>query len=155
MNPTTSESPAPFRAFTTTLGVLNVCLIIAAPLMLIAAILFFVTSYVFNDSGNVPQTVAPLVHMLFFDALFAIILFIWQLRTRKHLFAMLPAARKSMLSLGIAYVAIAIIQIFELPILSVPLAAIGIWWIVVFTRPSTRAAFDPHQPPTGTLPPAA
>jgi len=154
MNSTTPESPAPFRIFTTTLGILNVCLIIAAPLMVIAAILFFVTGYVFNDSGNVPQTVAPLVHWLWLDALFAVILFIWQLRVRKHLFAMLPAARKSMLALGIAYVAIAVIQLFELPILSLPLAAIGIWWIVVFSGSSTRAIFELHQPPS-TLPPTS
>jgi hypothetical protein len=153
MNPSTSEGPAPFRIFTTTLGILNVCLIVAAPLMIIAAILFFVTSYVFNDSGNVPQAVAPLVRGLLLDALFAIILFVWQFRTRKHLIAMLASARKSMLALGIAYIVIAIIQLFTLPLLGVPFAAIGIWWVIVFSSSSTRALFELHQPPS--KPPAA
>jgi hypothetical protein len=122
--------------------------------MLIAAILFFVTSYVFNDSGHVPETVAPLVRILLLDTLFAVILFIWQLRVRKHLFAMQSSARTSMLALGVAYVVIAAIQLFQVWIFALPFAAIGIWWIAVFSRSSTRALFENHQP-SSTLPPAS
>jgi hypothetical protein len=154
MNPTTSESPAVFGTYTKTLAILNVLLLIAAVLFPILGVVFFVTGYVFNDSGSVPQAVAPLVRFLFLNGFFAIILFIWQMRTRKHLFAMLPAARKSMVYLGIVYLVIAVIN-FKLYLFSLALAAIGIWWIVIFSRSSTRAAFENHQPSPESLPPAS
>jgi hypothetical protein len=159
MTPTTSESPSSFfRIYTRTLTVLNVCLGIAAVLFPIAGVIFFVTSYVFNDSGHVTEMAAPIVRFLFLDGLFAIILLVWQIKTRKHLFAMLPAARKSMVNLGIAYVVIAVINLFQFYLFSLPLAAIGIWWIVVFSRSSTRSAFENHenhQPAPEPLPPAS
>jgi hypothetical protein len=154
MNPTTSESPAISRTYTKILAVLNVLLIIAAVLFPVLGVVFFITSYVFNDSGSVPQAVAPLVHFLFLNGFFAIILFIWQMRTRKHLFAMLPSARKSMVGLGIAYLVIAVIN-FRVYLFALALAAIGIWWIVVFSLSSTRAVFENHQPPPESLPPAS
>jgi hypothetical protein len=152
MNPTAPATTHPFRTYTTTLAVLNVCLILGAVLLVVAAIVFSLGSYVFNDSGSVPQSVAPMVHLFFLDAFLAIVLCVWQFITRKHLLAMLPKARISMLALGITYVVIAAINLFQLfPILSLPPAAIGIWWIVVFSRSSTRAAFEtPQLPPTST-----
>jgi len=158
MNPTFSEGPSIFRTYTKILAVLNVFLLIAAILFPIAGVIFFVASYIFNDSGSVPQMSAPVVRFLFLDGLFALILLIWQFKTRKHLFAMLPSARKSLMNLGIAYVVIAIINLFQFYLFSLPLAAIGIWWIIVFSRSSTRAAFENrenHQPSTESLPPAS
>jgi len=155
MNPTTPEYPAAFAAYTRFLAIYNVCLIIAAVLMAAAAVIFFCASYLFNDSGHVPETVAPLVRVLFLDSAIAVILFIWQIRARKALLAMLPSARKSMLALGIAYVVVAIINLFQLYLLSMPLAAMGIWWIIVFSRSSTRAAFENPQPSPESLPPAS
>jgi len=155
MNPTTSESPSIFRTYTKILAVLNVFLLITAILFPIAGVVFFVASYVFNDSGSIPQMTAPMVRFLFLDGLFAIILLVWQMKTRKHLFAMLPAARKSMVNLGVAYVVIAVINLFQFYLLSLPLAAIGVWWLVVFSRSSTRAAFENPHPVTESLPPAS
>jgi drug/metabolite transporter (DMT)-like permease len=156
MNPTTSESPASFfRIYTRVLAILNVCLVITAILFPVAGAVFFVASYVFNDSGPVPQMTAPMVRFLFLDGLFAIILLVWQMKTRKHLFAMLPAARKSMVNLGVAYVVIAVINLFQFYLLSLPLAAIGIWWLVVFSRSSTRTAFENPRPSPESLPPAS
>jgi hypothetical protein len=154
MNPSTPENPTGFRTYTKILGILNVCLVIAAILFPIAAVVFFVASYIFNDSGSVPQMAAPAVRFLFLDALFAVILLIWQIKTRKRLFAMLPAARKSMVSLGVAYVVVAVVNLFQFYLFSLPLAAIGIWWIVVFSRSSARAAFENPRPSPETLPPA-
>jgi len=156
MNSTTLESPARFfRIYIRTLSVLNVCLAIAAVLFPVAGVVFFVTSYVFNDSGSVPQTVAPLVRFLFLDTFFAIILLFWQIKIRKHLFTMLPAARKSMVNLGVAYVVVALVNLFQFYLVSFPLAAIGIWWIVVFTRNSTKAAFENSLAAAEPLPPAS
>jgi hypothetical protein len=155
MNPTTSESPAVFGTYTRTLAALNVCLLIAAVLFPIAGVLLDVIASVFNDSGHVPEATAPIIRFLFLDGLFALILFIWQMKTRKHLFAVLPAARKSMVGLGVAYVVIAIINLFQFYLFSLPLAAIGIWWIVVFSRSSTRATFENHQSSPESLPPAS
>jgi hypothetical protein len=155
MDSTNSESQASFfRIYTRTLTVLNICLGIAAVVFPVGGVVFFVTSYVFNDSGHVPEMAAPIVRFLFLDAIFAIILLIWQIKARKGLVAMLPAARKSMLALGIAYVVIAVINLFQFYLFSLPLAAIGIWWLVYFSRGSTRAAFEDPQPSTESLPPA-
>jgi len=155
MNPSQPESPTGFVTYTRFLGIYNVCLLIAAVLMAVAAVVFFCASYLFNDSGHVPETVAPLVRFLFLDSVIAVIFFIWQIKARKALFAMLPAARKSMLALGITYVVVAVINLFQLYLLSLPLAAIGIWWIVVFSRSSTRAAFENPPPSPESLPPAS
>jgi hypothetical protein len=154
MNPTISESPSGFfRIYTRTLTVLNICLGIAAVLMAVAAVVFFCASYLFNDSGHVPEATAPIVRFLLIDSLIAIILLIWQIKARKALFAMLPASRKSMLALGVAYVVIAVINLFQFYLFSLPLAAIGIWWLIYFSRSSTRAAFENPQPSPETLPP--
>ena len=142
MNPTTSPVFAPFRRYTTTLAILNILCLLAAVLCIIGAIVMFCTSYVFNDSGNVPQAVAPFVHFLWLDALIFVVLFVWQLRVRKHLFAMQPNARTSMIALGIAYIVIAIIHAMQFWILAILPAAIGIWWLVVFSSSSTRDAFE-------------
>ena len=155
MNPTTSESPSIFRTYTKILAVLNVFLLIAAILFPVAGVVFFVASYVFNDSGSVPQMTAPAVRFLFLDGLFAVILLVWQFKARKHLFAMLPAARKSMVNLGVAYVVIAVINLFQFYLFSLPLAAVGIWWLIVFSRSSTRAVFENPRSATESLPPAS
>jgi len=155
MNPSASENHPNFGAYTKILAALNVCLGIAAILFPILGVVFFVTSYVFNDSGSVPQMAAPAVRFMFLDGLFAVILLVWQIRTRKHLFAMLPAARKSMVNLGVAYVVIAVINLFQFYLFSLPLAAVGIWWLIVFSRSSTRAAFENPRPATESLPPTS
>jgi hypothetical protein len=155
MNPSQPESTAGFQAYTKFLAIYNVCLAIAAVLMAVAAVVFFCASYLFNDSGHVPEVTAPIVRFLLLDSLIAVILFIWQIKVRKALFARLPAARKSMLALGITYIVVAVINLFQLYLLSLPLAAIGIWWIVVFSRSSTRAAFENPPPSPESLPPAS
>jgi len=155
MTPTPSESPAVFGTYTRTLTALNICLGIAAVLFPIAGVVFFVVGSVFNDSGHVPEMTAPIVRFLFLDGLFAIILLVWQIKTRKHLLAMLPAARKSMMNLGIAYVVIAIVNLFQFYLFSLPLAAIGIWWLIAFSRSSMRAAFENPNSVPESLPPAS
>ena len=152
MNPTTPASSAGYQRYTTFLAVLNVCLAIAAVLLFVGGIIFFCASYLFNDSGSVPQVAAPTVHALFLDSFIAAFLFVWQFRTRKHLFAMLPGARKSMVSLGVAYLVVAVINLFQLPLLAVVPAAIGIWWIVVFSSSTARAAFENPAPVEAALP---
>jgi len=159
MNSTAPEGTAGFvRIYTRTLAVLNVCLVIVAVLFPIAGAVFFVTSYVFNDSGHVPEVAAPIVRFLFYDAIFAIILLFWQIRTRKLLSDAQPRALKFMLRLGAAYVVIAVINLFQFYLFSLPLAGIGIWWLIVFTRSSTREVFENHENPQlspESIPPAS
>jgi hypothetical protein len=154
MIPSQPERRTGFEAYTKFLTISNVCLLIAAVLMAVTAVVFFCAGYLFNDSGHVPEAVAPFVHSLLLNSLLAVMFFFWQRKVRKQLIAMLPSARKSMLSLGIAYLIVAIANLFQLYLLSLPLAALGIWWIVVSSRSSTRAAFENPQPASETLPPA-
>jgi hypothetical protein len=151
-----------FKTYTTVLAVLNVLLVIAALGLMGLSVVIFFASIVFNDSGNVPQASAPTVHALFVSGLVALILVVWQFRARRHLLAMLPGARSSMLSLGVAYLVLAVIWIWRVGMISlplgaivgVPLAAIGLWWVVVFAGARAKAEFAGEAGAAEVLPPA-
>jgi hypothetical protein len=141
MTPTVTPSAAAFKRYTTILGILNVLLAIAAVALLIGGVIFWGAGYAFNDSGHV-QAVATAVHGMLLDALFCVAMLIWQHRVRKEVSAMLPKARVSVVSIGVAYLVVAGLELFEWwPLALIP-AGLGVWFLVVFLGAEARAAFD-------------
>jgi hypothetical protein len=77
-----------------------------------------------------------------------LLLLISSIRTRRKLRQMLPAARKAMMAIGGAYLAIGLgILVFPFPDpLAIFPAALGTWWLLYFSRPHVRLAFANMAP---------
>jgi hypothetical protein len=157
--------PAGMRPASVLLTISIVCLCITIPTIVIIAVILFGTSILFNDSGNVPQQVAPyLGGILLFDA-GLVVLLVFSIRMRRHLTRMMPSARKGMLIFGAVYVVIALCILpfpFPDPLALIP-GALGGWWLFYFSRPETRLAFEnasltpptpPIEQPIEAAPPA-
>jgi len=153
---TQHPQPSGLRAASISLTLSVVGLWILIPLIVIFAVLMLFTSIIFNDSGHVPQAVAPFVGGVLALDLSLIALLIFSMRTRRHLAQRLPRARTAMLVLGAIYTLIAIgVLFFPFPdLLAIIPGTFGIWWLIYFLKDSTRAAFEPQSLPE-SLPPAS
>ena len=140
------EQPAGLRAASASLTVSIVFLWIVIPVAAIFAVLLFVISIIFNDTGDWVawrhMAVPFVLYMLLAEGLLLVLL-ISSIRTRRKLCQMLPAARKAMMVIGGAYLAIGLgVFVFPFPDpLAIFPAALGTWWLLYFSRPHVRLAF--------------
>ena len=140
------EQPAGLRAASASLTVSIVFLWIVIPAAAIFAALLFVISIIFNDTGDWAmwrRTAVPFVLCALLAEGLLLVLLISSIRTRRKLCQMLPAARKAMMVIGGAYLAIGLgVFVFPFPDpLAIFPAALGTWWLVYFSRASVRLAF--------------
>jgi len=157
--------PAGMQAASVSLTVSIVFLWIVIPVAAIFAVLLFVISIIFNDSGDWVMwrhTAIPFVLGALLAEGLLLVLLISSIRTRRKLRQMLPAARKAMLVIGGAYLAMGLgIFVFPFPdLLAIFPAALGTWWLVYFSRASVRLSFENAAPTSAapisdTEPPAA
>jgi len=141
------EQPAGLRAASASLTVSIVFLWIAVPLGAIFAVLLFVISIIFNDTGDWAawrRTAIPFVGGIVLVEVVLVLLLVWSIRTRRKLRQMQPAARKAMLVIGGAYLAIGLgVFVFPFPdLLAIFPAALGTWWLLYFSRSHVRPAFE-------------
>ena len=146
MMETKHKLPAGLQAASVSLTVSIVFLWIVIPVAAIFAVLLFVISIIFNDSGDWVMwrhTAIPFVLGALLAEGLLLVLLISSIRTRRKLRQMLPAARKAMMVIGGAYLAIGLgVFVFPFPdLLAIFPAALGTWWLVYFSRASVRLAF--------------
>jgi hypothetical protein len=158
MMETKHKLPAGLQAASVSLTVSIVFLWIVIPVAAIFAVLLFVISIIFNDSGDWVMwrhTAIPFVLGALLAEGLLLVLLISSIRTRRKLRQMLPAARKAMMVIGGAYLAMGLgVFVFPFPdLLAIFPAALGTWWLVYFSRASVRLAFEnvalaPAAPPS-------
>ena len=146
MMETKHKLPAGLQAASVSLTVSIVFLWIVIPVAAIFAVLLFVISIIFNDSGDWVMwrhTAIPFVLGALLAEGLLLVLLISSIRTRRKLRQMLPAARKAMLVIGGAYLDMGLgVFVFPFPDpLAIFPAALGTWWLLYFSRPHVRLAF--------------